>query len=152
MFDCYLFWKTQSLVYGEKQVWLLMWFRSWNFWALSVNYAFELAQKRDFFQSCATCRKFLIGNLMEDFRLVVTKKKQFEYQDFTMSVASFRRIGNSGLQLKDQSIWLSNQVCLLKYKGFDWHSDGLNQNWVELEPTNFDQWDIIHNISTPWNF
>ena len=152
MFDCYLFWKSQSLVYGEKQVWLLMWFRTWNFGALSVNFALTQPKAESFFQSCATCRKFSIGNMMEDIRLVATKKKQFEGQDFTMSIANFGGIGKSELQVRDRSIGLCNQVSLFKCKWIDWHSDGTNQNWIDLETTDFVYWDIIHVIGTPWKF
>ena len=91
--------------------------KNWIFWALSVNFAFDSAQRRVFFQSCTNSRELSIGNLMEDFRLLVTEKKQFEGQDFTLSIASFGGIGKSESQIKDRNLWLCNQVCLLKCKG-----------------------------------
>ena len=83
---------------------------------------------------------------MEDFRLLVTKKKQFEGQDFTLSIASFGGIGESELPNKDRSLWLCNQDCRLKCKGFDGHSDGTNQNWVDLGQNDLEYRDIIHII------
>ena len=126
--------------------------KSWIFWALSVNFAFDSAQKRVFYQSCTTSRELSIGNLMEDFRLLVTEKKQFEGQDFTLSIASFGGIGKSESQIKDRNLWLCDQVCLLKCKRFDGHSDGTNQNWVDLGQTEFENRDIIHFICTPRKF
>ena len=61
-----------------------------------------------------------------------------------MLTACFGRIRESELQMIDWSIWLCNQVCLLKCKGIDWLSDGTNQNLVALEHTEFECRDIIH--------
>ena len=85
---------------------------------------------------------------MEDFRQIVRKKKQFEGQDFTLSIASFGGIGKSDSQIKDRNIWFCNQDCPLKCKGFDGHSDGTNQNWVDLGLNYFEYRDIIHIIKT----
>ena len=126
--------------------------KSWNFWALSVNNAFDSAQILVFFQDCATSRKLSNGNLMEGSRVVITKKKQFEGNDFTLSGASFGRIGKPEFETKDRSKWLCNPVFLLKYKGFVWHTDGTNQNWVHLRSTEFEYRDIIHNIKTLLGF
>ena len=109
-------------------------------------------KKESFFQGRATSRKFLIGNLMEDFRLVVTKKKQFEGNVFTLSRASFGGIGKSEVQFKDRSIWWCNPVFLLKCIGFDWHSDRTKRNCVDLEQNHFECRDIILIKSTAWNF
>ena len=65
-----------------------------------------------------------------------------------MLIASFGRIGESELQMIDWSIWLCNQVCLLKCKEIDWLSDGTNQNWVDLEQTEIEYRDNIHIIKT----
>ena len=105
-------------------------------------------KKSLFFQSCATSWNFSIGSLMEDCSLVATKKKHFGRQEFTMSIASFGGIGKSEFKIKDRSLWLCNQVCLLECSRFCWHSDGTNQNWVDLERTEFEYRDIIHNIKT----
>ena len=76
------------------------------------------------------------------------EEKQFEGQDFTMSKASFGGIGKSELPIKDRSIWLCNQDCPLKCNGFDGHSVGANQNWVDLGLNYFEYRDIIHIIKT----
>ena len=65
-----------------------------------------------------------------------------------MSKASFGGIGESELPIKDRSVWFFNQICLLKCKGFDGHSDWTNQNWVDLGQTEFEYRDIIHIIKT----
>ena len=80
------------------------------------------------------------------------EEKQFEGQDFTMSKASFGWIGESELPIKDRSIWFFNQVCLLKCKGFDGHSDGTNQNWVDFYQTDFEYRYIIHIIKISLDF
>ena len=85
---------------------------------------------------------------MEDFRLLITKKKQFEKNDFTLSTANFGGIGKSELPIKDRSIWLCNKNCPLKCKWFDGHSDGTNQNWVDMGLNDFEYRDIFHKIKT----
>ena len=148
-FDCDLFWKSQSLLYGEEQVWILMWVKRLKLLSTFSQFRFWLSPKRVFFfQSCATSWNFSIGSLMEDCSLVATKEKHFGRQEFTMSIASFGGIGKSEFQIKDRSLWLCNQVCLLECSRFCWHSDGTNQNWVDLEQTEFEYRDIVHNIKT----
>ena len=108
--------------------------KSWNLWALSVNFVFGAAQKKtDLAQIFATSWRLSIENLTETFGHVVTKQNQFEGQVFTKLIASFRGIGKSELQIKDRCISMCIPVCLLKCKRFDWHSDGTNQNWVGLD-------------------
>ena len=125
------------------------WVESSIIWGISVSFTCGAAQKkRDLVQRCATCWSCLIGNLMEDFGLVVTKKEQFECHFFTISLACFGRIGQPQLQNRYRSIWLCNQVCLLKCKGYDWHWDGTNQNWVDLGQNDFEYGDIILTIKT----
>ena len=139
----FILWRKMSLNFESK---------SSIIWAISVSFTCGAAQKKRFSSTLHLSLELFDWELDGRFWSGCYEEKHFEGQDFTRSIASFGRIGKSELEIKDRKIRLSNQVCLLKYKGFDWHSDGLNQNWVELEPTNFDQWDIIHNISTPWKF
>ena len=139
----------KSLLYGKKQV---------QFFDLSQKIeisehfkSFSLLispKKESFFQGRATSRKFLIGNLMEDFRLVVTKKKQFEGNVFTLSREKFGGHGKSEVQFKDRSIWLCNPDFLLKCIGFDWHSDRTKPNWLDLEQNEVECRDIIHIKTT----
>ena len=98
-----------------------MWFKTLKFLSTFSQFRFWLSPKASLFQNCTTCRKLSFGILMEDFRLLVRKKKQFEGQVFTLSIASFGGIGKSESQIKDRNTWLCNQVCLLKCKRFDWH-------------------------------
>ena len=144
----------KSLLYGKKQVQFFDLSQKIEISEHFKSFSLLISPKKEtFFQGRATSRKFLIGNLMEDFRLVVTKKKEFEGNVFTLSRASFGGIGKSEFQILDRSIWLCNQVCLLECKGFDWHSDGTNQNLVALEHTEFECRDFIHiKKNFPWNF
>ena len=125
-----------------------MWFKTLKFLSTFSQFRFWLSPKASLFQNCTTCRKLSFGILMEDFRLLVRKKKQFEGQVFTLSIASFGGIGKSESQIKDRNTWLCNQVCLLKCKRFDWHSDRTNQNLVDFYQTEFEYRDIIHVIKT----
>ena len=120
-----------------------------NFLSTFSQFRFWLSPKENlFFQSRTTNSKFSIGNPLEGFMLLVTKKKQFEGQDFTLSIAGFGRIRKSEFHSKDGSIWLCNQVCLLKCKGLDGHSHGTNQIWVDLVQNDLDYRDVIHIIKT----
>ena len=92
---------------------------------------------------------------MEDFRLVFTKKTAWRlgFYNVNSKFWSFGGIGESEFHFKDhRSVWLCNQVCLLECKGFDWHSDGTNQNWVDLEQTEVKNWDDIDIVSRLWKF
>ena len=102
-FDCDLFWKSQSLLYGAEQVWISMWVKRLKFLSTFSQFRFWLSPKRVFFfQSWATSGNFSIGSLMEDCSLVATKKKQFGRQEFTRSIASFGGIGKSEFQIPNQ--------------------------------------------------
>ena len=147
-FFCNLFRINQSLIYGEKQVWPLMWIEKLNFLSTFNQFRFRRGPKKFLVQRWATGRIVSISRLMEDFRLVVTKKELFECHFFTISIACFGRIGKPQLQNRYRSIWMCNQVCLLKCKGFDWHWDGTNQNWVDLGQNDFEYGDIILTIKT----
>ena len=91
-------------------------------------------KKRDLVQRWTIRWSCSIGNLMEDFRLVVTKKKYFKRNDITLSRTCFGGIGKSKLQIKDRSIRLWNPVILLKCIRFNWHSklSWFGTNWIWL--------------------
>ena len=125
-----------------------MWDKKLKFLSTFSHFRFWLSPKKSLFSKLHRQQEAFDWEPNGRFWLVVTKKKQFEGQDFTLSIAGFGRIRKSEFHSKDRSIWLCNQVCLLKCKGLDGHSDGTNQIWVDLVQNDLEYRDIIHIIKT----
>ena len=146
--DCNLFRRSQSLLLEKNRCEFWCESKSWNFWAPSYNFAFDSAQIMTFFPGLRYYQENFEWEPNGRFQAGNYEEKQFEGKGFTMSKASFGGIGESELPIKDRSIWFFNQVCLLKCKGFDGHSDRTNQNSVDLEQNDFEYRDFIHIIKT----
>ena len=105
-----------------------------------------------FFQSRTTSRKLSIGNPMEDFRLLVTKKKQFEVQDFTMSIAGFGWIGESEFKSRTEVYHCAFQsVCWSVKDLIDILMEQIKTELVWIK-TPVEYRENILIISTPWKF
>ena len=62
LFDCKLFWKSQSLLYGEKQVWILMCVKKLNFVSTFIQFRFWLSPNNGLsFRAALLAGNFRLG-------------------------------------------------------------------------------------------
>ena len=79
-------------------------------------------------QSDMTSVMFKIETMVEEIKLLLTFKDEFEYGDISIKTASFAITGQSAFRIREQNHLFFNRILLHKVSAVNWDFDGTNQD------------------------